>query len=327
MSWTSEVDGFRLCYDRVGTGVAAVLLHGWPGDRSEYCGVVARLPTMDVVVPDLRGFGASDWRSNDPTSYGADAQARSVVGLIEELGLDRPVVAGHDIGSRIAVAIARLRPDLIRALVLTPPLPGMGERILGPQAAPEFWYLSFNQLPFAVELLDGRPDAMRVFLRHFWTHWAGPGFAPPDGHLDHLVSVYSQPGRAAALLGWYRAGVGALARVVAERPPPPAERIAVPTTVLWPDRDPLFPPAWSDRLDQHFADLQLQHLGEIGHFVPMEAPDDFAEAVAAAGAIERSPFGSGTGQRLASNAQDLWIGARVAREGRTFPSDRLKVTE
>jgi pimeloyl-ACP methyl ester carboxylesterase len=282
VEWTSAIDGFRLCYDRAGVGDSAVLLHGWPGDRTEYAAVAGRLPAMDVVVPDLRGFGASDRYAGDPGCYGVDGQARGVIGLIEELGLDRPVIAGHDIGSRIAVAVARLRPDLVRALVLTPPLPGVGERILGPDAAPEFWYLSFNQLPLAVEMLDGKPDAVRAFLRHFWTHWAGPGFTAPEGHLDHLVAVYSAPGAAAALLGWYRASAGALARVVSERPPPPAARIAVPTTVLWPDRDPLFPPAWSDRLDRYFADLHLQLLSGVGHFVPMEAPLAFARAVATA---------------------------------------------
>jgi pimeloyl-ACP methyl ester carboxylesterase len=58
--WTAAVDGFRLAYERAGTGPAVVLLHGWPGDRTEYRDVVALLPTADVVVPDLRGFGASD---------------------------------------------------------------------------------------------------------------------------------------------------------------------------------------------------------------------------------------------------------------------------
>ena len=277
---STAVDGFRLCYDRTGSGPAAVLLHGWPGDRSEYRAVVDRLPANDVVVPDLRGFGASDRHGADPASYGADGQARSVIGLIEELGLDRPVLAGHDIGSRVAVAVARLRPDLVGGLVLTPPLPGMGERILGPDAAAEFWYLTFNRLPLAVELLDGRPDAVRAFLGHFWTRWAGPGFTLPAAHLDHLVAVYSAPGAAAALLGWYRASAGALARVTAERPPAPADRIGLPTRVLWPDLDPLFPPAWSDRLDRYFADLRVRHLTGVGHFVPMECPDEFAAAVA-----------------------------------------------
>jgi pimeloyl-ACP methyl ester carboxylesterase len=289
MSWTSPVDGFRLRYDRRGSGPAAVLLHGWPGDRSEYHAVVDKLRTVDAVVPDLRGLGASDRHAADPAAYGAEPQARSVIGLIEELGLDRPVIAGHDIGSRVAVAVARLRPDLVGALVLTPPLPGIGERILAAQAASEFWYVSFNHLPLAVELLDGRPDAMRIFLGHFWTHWAAPGFTPPAGHLDRLAAVYSQPGAAAALLGWYRAGVSGLARVAAELPPAPDDRIEVLTIVLWPDVDPLFPVEWSDRLDRFFSDLELRRLRGVGHFVPVEAPDEFAQAIARAAEVSAAP--------------------------------------
>lgn len=52
-------------------------------------------PAADVVVPDLRSFGESDKHRADPADqYSADAQARSVVGLIDELGLDRPVIGG-----------------------------------------------------------------------------------------------------------------------------------------------------------------------------------------------------------------------------------------
>lgn len=295
MYLTRPVDGFRLSYDRSGAGVAAVLLHGWPGDRTEYRAVVKRLPRMDVVVPDLRGFGASDRHDVDPTAlYSVDAQARSVIALIEELALDRPVLGGHDIGSRIAVTVARQRPDLVRALVLTPPLPGIGERILTPSAQQEFWYLAFNQLPLAGDLIDGRPDAVRALLRHFWTRWAGPDFRLTDEHLDHFVSVYAAPGAFTASLGWYRAGAGALARVATERPPAPAQRIPMPATVLWPAHDPLFPPVWSDRLDQYFADLQVRHLVGVGHFVPMESPPEFAAAVADAAASEgnaRDPSG------------------------------------
>jgi pimeloyl-ACP methyl ester carboxylesterase len=283
MGSMSGVGGIELAYDRAGAGVATVLLHGWPGDRTEYAAVVRCLPMCDVVVPDLLGFGASFRPDRDSSaSYGVDAQARAVIGLIEGLGLDRPIVGGHDIGSRVAVAVVRQRPDLVRALVLTPPLPGMGERILSPVAQQEFWYLSFNQLPLASELIDGRPEAVRAFLRHFWTHWAGPRFSVDEAQFEHLVSAYAAPGAFRASLGWYRASAGALARVVAERPPSPKDRIAVPTTVLWPDHDPLFPYAWSDRLDQYFAELRLRELADVGHFVPLEGPREFAAAVAAA---------------------------------------------
>lgn len=86
---TIPVDGFRLAYERNGRGPAVVLLHGWAGDRTDYRDVVPLLSsTTDVVVPDLRGFGESDKHRSDPVrSYSADAQARSVVGLIENSGL------------------------------------------------------------------------------------------------------------------------------------------------------------------------------------------------------------------------------------------------
>jgi pimeloyl-ACP methyl ester carboxylesterase len=108
------VDGFRLAYEREGTGPAVVLLHGWPGDHADYRAVTPLLSDhADVLVPDLRGFGASDKHPEDPASaYSAEAQARSVLGLIDELGLHAPVIAGYDIGSRIAQTIARTTPDL-----------------------------------------------------------------------------------------------------------------------------------------------------------------------------------------------------------------------
>jgi pimeloyl-ACP methyl ester carboxylesterase len=293
MRQSEPVDGFRLAYERGGSGPPVVLLHGWPGDRSDYRDVVPLVSaTAEVVVPDLRGFGESDKHPSDPAAqYNAVAQARGVVGLIEELGLDRPVLGGYDIGSRIAQAVARSRPDLVRALVVSPPVPGIGERILTPQAQKEFWYQPFHQLELSEQLVDGRPDAVRAYLRHFWSHWSGPAFDLTPDRLDHLVSVYASPGAFAASIAWYRAGAGAVATSVAEQTPSPQDRIAVPTTVLWPDNDPLFPVAWSDRLDDYFTDVQLRHLGGVGHFTPVESPHAFAAAVTAAAGDSQTVVG------------------------------------
>jgi pimeloyl-ACP methyl ester carboxylesterase len=276
-----DIDGFHLSYQRVGAGPAVVLLHGWPGDRTDYDDVVRLLPERDVVVPDLRGFGASDKLDvPDPAQqYGVGGQARSVIGLIEDLGLDRPVLGGYDIGSRIAQTVARFRPDLVRGLVVTPPTPGVGPRVLNADTQREFWYQYFHRYELAEQLVDGRPDAVRAYLRHFWTAWSGPSFVVSDDRLDHLVSVYSPPGAFLASINWYRAGAPATDRYLGERDPDPADRLAVPTTVLWPEFDPLFPRAWSDRLDQHFADLRLEPVDGVGHFVPAEAPTVFATAL------------------------------------------------
>ena len=85
----TAVDGFRLAYDRTGSGRAVLLLHGWPGDRADYRQVAPLVSAAaEVIVPDLRGFGESDKHQADPAAqYDAAAQARSVIGLIEELAL------------------------------------------------------------------------------------------------------------------------------------------------------------------------------------------------------------------------------------------------
>ncbi|MGC5010710.1 alpha/beta fold hydrolase [Streptosporangium sp. DT93] len=278
MPTTSGVDGFRLRYDITGTGPPVVLLHGWPGDRSDHRLVVPLLAASHrVVVPDLRGFGESDKHPADPAEhYGAAGQARSVVGLIEELGLERPVLAGYDIGSRIAQRVALTRPDLVGGLVLSPPLPGIGERVLGERAQREFWYQTFHRLPLAEHLVDGKTEAVRDYLLHFWTHWSGPDFRPD---VDHLVPGYAAPGAFTASIAWYRAGSGTAAVVAAERTPDPADRVAAPTIVLWPEHDPLFPREWSDRLGDFFGDLDLRPVDGVGHFVPLECPGDVADAV------------------------------------------------
>jgi pimeloyl-ACP methyl ester carboxylesterase len=281
---SAAVDGFELAYDRVGGGRSVLLLHGWPGDRTDYRDLVPLLAdSADLVVPDLRGFGESDKPPAAPAEqFSGPAQARSVAGLIEQLELVRPVVVGYDVGSRVAQALTAARPDLVGALVLAPPLPGIGARILDQQPMREFWYQPFHQLPLSGQLVDGNPAAVRAYLTHFWAHWSGPGFTLPAAHLEHLVAVYSPPGAFTASINWYRSGAGAVASSLAEVTPAPEHRIATPTTVLWPEHDPLFPRAWSDRLDEFFADVRLHLADGVGHFSPLEAPRLFADEVRAA---------------------------------------------
>jgi pimeloyl-ACP methyl ester carboxylesterase len=280
---SDATDGFRLAYDRGGNGPPVLLLHGWPGERGDYRDVVPRLAGLDVIAVDLRGFGESDKHRLDPAAaYSAAAQARSIVALIEELGLQRVVIGGYDIGSRIGQRVAATRPDLLRGLVVAPPLPGIGARILDAAPQREFWYQAFHQLDLAEQLIDGRPDAVRAYLAHFWSHWSGPSFELSDTALDRLVERYSPAGAFVASIAWYRAGAGSVAQSLAEQAPPPTGRVHVPTTVLWPKYDPLFPPDWSDRLEDFFDEVRPRLLASAGHFSPLEAPEVFAEEIRAA---------------------------------------------
>jgi pimeloyl-ACP methyl ester carboxylesterase len=281
MQRSAPVDGFSLAYERSGSGPPVVLLHGWPGDHTDYADVVPLLTAdFEVVVPDLRGFGESDKHLEPPaTAYSADAQARSVVGLIDELELERPLIAGYDIGSRIAQTVARDVPENVGGLVLSPPLPGAGKRVLTPDAMREFWYQGFHQLPLIEQILDGDAVAIRAYLAHFWNHWSGPDYTPSDARLDHLAAAYGEPGAMIASIGWYRAGSGMVARSLTETDPPREDRIAARTLVLWQEHDPLFTRAWSDRLDAFFADVELIWLDGAGHFTPVEAPEALAAAI------------------------------------------------
>jgi pimeloyl-ACP methyl ester carboxylesterase len=283
MQRSGTVDGFSLAYDRRGSGPAVVLLHGWPGDRHDWRDVVALLgDAFTTVVPDLRGFGESSKHARDPAPYGAPGQAASVLGLIEELALPRPVVAGYDVGSRTAQQLARTAPERVGALVLAPPLPGVGDRVLTPAAQTEFWYQPFHRLELSERLIDGDRTAVRAYLEHFWSHWSGPSFTPEAAQLDRLAELYAPPGAFTASIGWYRSGSGTVATSLAERPPARDDRIEIPTTVLWPAHDPLFPPAWGDRLGEFFADVTRHELTGVGHFSPLEAPERFAAAITAA---------------------------------------------
>lgn len=133
------------------------------------------------------------------------------------------------------------------------------------------------RLPYERSGSVGGPAAV---LRHFWTHWSGPDYQPEAGELDRLAGAYGEPGAFAASIAWYRAGAGTVATSLAETPPEPGDRLRVPTAVLWPGHDPLFPRAWGDRIDEFFADATVHDVPDAGHFVPLEAPEAFAGAVA-----------------------------------------------
>jgi pimeloyl-ACP methyl ester carboxylesterase len=281
MQFSAPTDGFRIAYDRKGGGKPVLLLHGWPGDRTDYNALAPLLESKaDVVIPDLRGFGASDKHKADAQQiYSEQGQARAVIALMEELRIGGAVLCGYDVGSYTAQTVARLRPDLVRGLVVSPPLPGAGKRILELKAVKEFWYTSFHQLKLAEELIDGKREAVRAYLRHFWEHWSGPNYSVDERRLDHLTDVYSKPGAFTASLEWYRSSGNPVTAYTHEEWPAPSDRLATPTTILWQEHDPIFPISWADQLDHFFTHYKFEKLSGVGHFTPLESTEKFAAAI------------------------------------------------
>lgn len=256
------------------------MLHGWPGDRRDWSAVLRLLPAgVRSVVPDLYGFGGTGWDVDAPiAAFSAEGQAAKVIELIESLGLRNVVVAGYDIGSRVAQRIAAARPDLVAGLVVGPPLPGAGERVLEPARASQFWYQTFHQLEVSTDVIDGSREAVGAYLAHFWRVWSGPRFEPDAALLERLIDDYSRPGAFRASVSWYRAGSGTVAAALRESPPAPSDRITVRASVLWPDKDPLFPLEWADDLAAWFTRATVRPV-DAGHFLPLEAPAEVCAAI------------------------------------------------
>jgi N-formylmaleamate deformylase len=120
MRGVHEANGVRLHHLRTGGDLPpVVLLHGLMGSGACWTPVARGLEReFDVVMPDARGHGAS---SAPPHGYRYDDHARDVVGLIQGLGLSRPVLLGHSMGGMTAAVVAGGRAVDLRGLVLVDP--------------------------------------------------------------------------------------------------------------------------------------------------------------------------------------------------------------
>ena len=276
---SAAVDGFRLRYVRRGAGSPVVLLHGWPGCWWDQHRVLEGLVgEFDVVVPDLRGFGGSDRHDVEPSwAYNADGQAASVLGLLDELGLERVLFHAYDVGSRVAQALARSAPERVTGLAIAPPFASFGIRPTSREAQHEFWYQHFHRLALSEELLDGDLRSVRAYLGHFWHHWAGDRDILTALELDALAALYARPGALRASIAWYRAGAGATSQPAVPVHPP----LRQPVIALCGTRDPLFPMEWLDKLHLDFEDVEVRTLEDVGHFTPLQAPDAVADAIRA----------------------------------------------
>ena len=116
VSETAAVNGTTLHYMRGGEGPTVLLIHGFPQDWYEWRDVMPRLvDRYSVVAVDLRGVGGS---AAPDTGYDAATMATDVAELVDGLGVGPVHVVGHDIGGWVAYALARLRPDVARSMII-----------------------------------------------------------------------------------------------------------------------------------------------------------------------------------------------------------------
>ena len=96
-----------------GEGRLIVLAHGWPGLWYSWRHVLPALAAAGyhAVAPDMRGYGQTD-APPDIQDYTQFQFVGDVVGLVDALGREEAVIAGHDLGAMVAHNAAILRPDM-----------------------------------------------------------------------------------------------------------------------------------------------------------------------------------------------------------------------
>jgi pimeloyl-ACP methyl ester carboxylesterase len=273
---TVKANGAAFHVARTGAGKPLLLLHGWPEYWLTWGPVMTRLSDrFALIAPDLRGFGDSD-KPDGP--YGPEQHTDDILALMDALGIERAGVVGHDVGGAVMQPLARKAPARIAGLFFFDFVyPGIGPRMAAPDRLNHIWYQSFHQMEMAPKLVGGTRESCRLYIGHFLKNWSHRQGAFDDV-LDAFTDNFLKAGNLAGGFAHYRAAHAARVRMMkGDAPSLPA--IAVPTCIRWAEHDPLFPYAWTDRLGETFADLDLKMFEGVGHFPHREAPDRASDEI------------------------------------------------
>jgi pimeloyl-ACP methyl ester carboxylesterase len=268
-------------------GQPVVLLHGWPYDIHSYADVAPALGTAGyrVIVPFLRGYGTTRFLSSDTVRNGQQsALAVDVIALIDALGIESAVIGGFDWGARTANIVAALWPARCKALIsVSGYLIGSQEANkapLPPAAELAWWY----QFYFATERgRAGYDRNRREFARLIW-HTASPRWDFGDETFDRSAVAFDNPDHADIVIHNYRWRLGVAAGEPQyddlERQLADAPVIAVPTITLEGDANGAphpDPASYAQKFSGKYAHRTVSD--GVGHNLPQEAPEPFAEAV------------------------------------------------
>jgi len=268
-------------------GPAVMLLHGWPYDIHSFADVTPALAAAGyrVIVPFVRGYGTTRFPSDDTVRNGQQAAvAVDAIALMDALEVEKAILAGFDWGARTADVIAALWPDRCKALVsVSGYLIGSqaaNEAPLPPQAEYAWWY----QYYFATERgRVGYDKYRRDFNRFIW-QLASPKWGFDDATFARSADAFDNPDHVAIVIHNYRWRLGLatgepqyddLEQRLAELP-----AIGVPTITLEGDANGAPHPdasAYTHKFSGKYAHRVIE--GGVGHNLPQEAPQAFAQAV------------------------------------------------
>ena len=268
-------------------GPAVILLHGWPYDIHSFVDVTPALASAGyrVIVPYLRGYGTTRFRSIETPRNGQQSVlAVDAIALMDALNIKKAIIAGFDWGGRTANIIAALWPDRCDALIsVSGYLIGnqeAGKMPLPPKDELQWWY----QFYFATERgRAGYDKYRREFARLIW-QLASPKWDFDAATFERTAAAFDNPDHVAIVIHNYRWRLGLaegepqydnLEKRLAEAPV-----ITVPTITLEGDANGAPHPeasAYAKKFSGRYEHRLIK--GGIGHNLPQEAPQAFAEAV------------------------------------------------
>jgi len=268
-------------------GPPVILLHGWPYDIYSFVDVTPALASAGyrVIVPFIRGYGTTRFLSDGTVRNGQpSAVAVDIVALMDSLKIDKPILAGFDWGARTANIIAALWPERCKAMVsVSGYLIGSqesGRMPLPPSAELQWWY----QFYFATDRgRDGYDKYRHDFSKLIW-RLASPKWDFDDATYDRSAAAFQNPDHVAVVIHNYRWRLGLaegepkyddLEKRLAQAPV-----IMVPTITLEGDANGAphpDPASYATKFSGKYEHRTIT--GGIGHNLPQEAPEAFAQAV------------------------------------------------
>src|ERR1700730_644058 len=268
-------------------GRTVMLLHGWPYDIHAFVDVVPRLASAGyrVIAPYLRGYGATTFISSATLRNGQpSALALDAIALMDALKIDSTIVAGFDWGARTGDIVAAIWPQRCRALVsVSGYLIGSQEANKGPlppAAELQWWY----QFYFATARGGlGYRQYTRDFNKLIW-QLASPKWQFDDATFDRTAASFDNPDHVDVVIHNYRWRLG-LARGESqydelEQQLAKGPIITVPTITLEGDANGAFHPPASAYAGKFSGKYEHRVItGGIGHNLPQEAPQAFAQAI------------------------------------------------
>ena len=268
-------------------GVPVILLHGWPYDIHSFVDVAPLLASAGyrVIVPYLRGYGTTRFLSNETFRNGQQSVvALDLIALMDALKIQKATLAGFDWGARTVNIIAALWPERCKATVSVSGYligsPEANKMPLPPKAELDWWY----QYYFATERgRAGYEKYRHDFAKLIW-QTASPKWSFDDATFDRSAAAFDNPDHVSISIHNYRWRLGLaegeskyddLEKRLAAGPV-----ITVPTITLESDANGAphpDPASYAKKFSGRYAHRTIN--GGIGHNLPQEAPQAFAEAV------------------------------------------------